>query len=89
MPPSDTIQVYGDPIGQLSLLARHREVIMRFDEKVPSTCPSIFNYWLSTDTEEEVRDLQASKNISKAKHTPKRTVRPKDEVLGMEDLLDS
>ena len=73
----------------LSLLTRHREAILKFKERVPSDFPTLFNDWISTYIEEQVSNFRASKRISKANQTPKKTARPKDEVQGIYKLLGS
>ena len=48
---------------------------------------ALFNDWLSIENADQVSDLQAPKNITKANQTPNRTARPKDEVQGIENLM--
>ena len=54
-----------------------------------SACTALFNNFLSTDNEEQVSNLWELKKTSKANQTPKKTARPKDEVQGIDDHLDS
>ncbi len=63
--------VYTDVVGSTSLLAHHREAILRCEEKNVAEYPSLFNDWKNYSTNSTLVDIfRTSKKKAKARQTP-------------------
>ena len=85
---SESIQAFGDPIGDILLLQNHEEAIVSCLERKPSEWSTLFNDWARSSSQlehEELRDLKAKARAIQTPAKRDNTLFSVDQFLSADD----